>query len=95
MSEGLLKDVLDSPASGIYPAGEQDHLLHKHRRTVTERQRYRLLPEGVSCWIDLRYQFMLESLDVLLREEQSQAATLHLAAAPVQIGTWLFSTEWV
>lgn len=96
MSEGLLKDALDTPASGTDPASKRGHRLHEYIGTVTERQRNCHLSGRcrVSCWIDLRYQFMLESLDVL-REERSQAATLHLVAAPVQVGTWLFSAEWV
>lgn len=100
MSEGLLyilNDVPDNPASGMYPSCELGHLLHEYIGTVAEKRRYHLLSGRcrVSCWIDLTYQFMLESLDVLLSQEQSQAATFHLAAAPVQIGTWLSSTERV
>lgn len=76
MSEGLLyilKDEPDNPASGMCPASEGGRLLHEYIGTVIKRERYCHLSGRcrVSCWIDPRYQFMLESLDVLLREEQS------------------------
>lgn len=73
---------------------EWGHLLHEYIGTVTGRQRYHLL-SAKGSWIDLRHQSMLESLDVLLREQSSWAATFHLVAAPVQLRTWLFSIEWV